>query len=77
MAAVSFAPVTEKNVEIFRVLNVHCLPVRYADKFYLDLLKTPAEFTKYGWSLASLRLSPLFDGMILFPRPLSCFSVRL
>ena len=46
--AVSFLPVTEKNVEVFKVINVHCLPVRYADKFYADIVKTPQEFTKFG-----------------------------
>jgi N-alpha-acetyltransferase 50 len=59
MAAISFAAVTEKNVEVFRVLNVHCLPVRYADKFYVDLLKTPAEFTKYGTCVVLLCSSPI------------------
>lgn len=47
-ARTAFLPVTDKNVEVFKVINCQCLPVRYADKFYVDLLKTPGEFTKFG-----------------------------
>lgn len=47
-ATATFLPVTEKNVAVFRVINEQGLPVRYADKFYNDLIKTPVEFTKFG-----------------------------
>ena len=36
-----FGPVNEKNAEQLRALNNAILPVRYADSFYKDVLKTP------------------------------------
>ena len=48
MVKIVFLPVTDKNLEVFKVINEYSLPVRYAAKFYADLLKTPAEFTKLG-----------------------------
>lgn len=47
-ARISFMPVTEKNLEVFKVINENVLPVTYAEKFYLDLLKQPADMTKFG-----------------------------
>lgn len=45
---IAFHPVTDKTIEVFKVINIYSLPVRYAEKFYADLLKTPAEYTKLG-----------------------------
>ena len=34
-----FGEVTERNVELVRILNTACFPVRYQDKFYEELCK--------------------------------------
>jgi hypothetical protein len=46
--SIAFAPITERNVGAFRVLNASVLPVQYQAKFYTDVLKTPPEVTKLG-----------------------------
>ena len=47
---ISFGPVTEKNVEQVKKLNLAVFPVRYNDKFYADLWKPPIqEYTQLGY----------------------------
>ena len=38
---ISFGPITEKNIEQIRKLNLAVFPVRYNDKFYTDLASSP------------------------------------
>jgi len=43
-----FGQVHDRNLKAFKLLNSVCLPVRYSEQFYKDLLKTPDEVTKMG-----------------------------
>ena len=46
--AFALARITEDNVKELRRINTAVFPVRYTDKFYLDVVHTPEDFTRFG-----------------------------
>lgn len=48
-AKLHFTDIIASNVRQLKVLHVATLPVRYAEKFYVDVLSMPPEFNKYGF----------------------------
>ncbi|TMW69018.1 hypothetical protein Poli38472_001174 [Pythium oligandrum] len=49
MATLSFGPITDKNVEMLRKINLQIFPARYNDTFYGDVLFTPRGYTKFAY----------------------------
>ncbi|CAM9838878.1 unnamed protein product, partial [Phaeothamnion confervicola] len=64
---VEFGDIHEKNLQQLRKLNSSIFPVRYNDKYYNDVLRTPREFTQYaflnGFVIGAIccRVEPLPD----------------
>ena len=57
VGAITFGGINENNLEQLRLLNETIFPVRYNDKFYDDILHMLPEFTKYGKSYLTNRIS--------------------
>lgn len=45
---ITFGDITEDNVHHLRKMNTSIFPVRYHDKFYIDVSSANSDFTQYG-----------------------------
>lgn len=49
---ITFGDITEDNVHHLRKMNTSIFPVRYHDKFYIDVSSANPDFTQYGERVA-------------------------